>query len=437
MTHEQRWKTFLAQKMHRIVEFLTSQGITMAGNLFYGFLCVRLLPIPEYAKFVVVFAIQGSLVVFMDAGFSGSLAPLIGERIEDRQLIADYVASLRQIAHWLYALIAVAAIFVYPALVRNRHWSVPVVAAMIGILLVSTWFARVGANYGSVLLLRRDRRRWYRHQMASSLGTLALLGVFLAFHWLNGFSAILINVAGIIGVALANYRRAGQLLGVVGVASKEKRTAIIHLTLPSMSSVLFYALQGPLSVVLIAMFGRTAGVASVGALGRLGQVFGVFGPMNAVLLEPYFASLPKRHLKANYLAAVTITAVCGLTVIAMARVFPELFLWILGAKYKDLRSELVLQMISSAIGLLGGVIATVNVSRRFVYHPLIISDNIITLVVQAVFIWKVDLSTVAAVLFFNIATQLPSLCTGVIAAFYGFAYGGRRIVGIKCDAEAG
>ena len=49
------WKTYLVPKLHRFAEFFVSQGITTAGNLVYGFLCVRLLPIPAYAEFAVVF----------------------------------------------------------------------------------------------------------------------------------------------------------------------------------------------------------------------------------------------------------------------------------------------------------------------------------------------------------------------------------------------
>ncbi len=138
------WSAFLGPKIQRVAEFLLWQGATMAGNLLYGFLCVRLLPIPEYAKFVVVFAIQGSLVVLMDVGITGSLVPLVGDRVDDLQLIADYVASLRKLAHWLFAIIAPIAIIVFPILVRNRHWSWQTVAFMVVILLVSVWFARIG-----------------------------------------------------------------------------------------------------------------------------------------------------------------------------------------------------------------------------------------------------------------------------------------------------
>jgi hypothetical protein len=46
------------------------------------------------------FGVQGTLVVLMDVNFSGTLIPLIGDRIDNRKLIADYVASLRQLSYW-------------------------------------------------------------------------------------------------------------------------------------------------------------------------------------------------------------------------------------------------------------------------------------------------------------------------------------------------
>jgi hypothetical protein len=83
----------------------------------------------------------------------------------------------------------------------------------------------------------------------------------------------------------------------------------------------------------------------------------------------------------------------------------------------------------------GGVIASVNGSRRFTYYSFVLSDNILTLIVQAILIWKMDLSTVKAVLWFNIATITPTLIIGILAAFYGFAKGGRRVAGIDYSLE--
>ena len=412
-----------------------SQGFTTACNLFYGLLCIRLLPLGEYAKFVVVFAIQGSLMVLLDVGISGTFIPLVGERIEDRQLIADYLASLRQIAHWLFAIAAPITVVAYPLLVRNRHWSWQVVTAMVVIVLVSAWFARVGATYGSVLIVRRDRQRWYQTQIISSLGALALLGVFFAFHRFGAFTAILIGVAKIVGVATVYYLRAHQLLGVKGTPSKEKRTAIVQLTLPAGPSVMYYALGGQISVLLITIFGRTAAVASVGALSRLGQIFSLLTPINGILVEPYFARLPKKELKSHYLMAMAGACVCGAGIVAIARVWPGLFLWVLGPKYAGLRNEVVLVILSGAIGLVGGIMASINGSRRFTFYSFVLADIFMTFILQAVFIWKMDLSTVRAVLWFGIVSSLPSFATGILAAFYGFARGGRRVAGIDYSLE--
>lgn len=436
MSWLQNYKAFLVPKVHRFTEFLLSQGITLAGNLLYGLLCIRLLPVADYAEFVVVFAIQGTLVLLMDIGITGSIVPLVGEKIDNSQLIADYVASLRQLAHWLYAIVAPLTVIAYPLLVRNRHWSWRVVAAMIAILLVSAWFARVGAAYGAVLIVRRDRRRWYRAQMGSSLGTLALLGVFYSLHWLNGFSAILINVSGIIFVAASYYFRAEQLLGVSGSPSREKRTAIIQLTLPAIPGVIFYALQGQLAIFLITIFGRTGAVASVGALGRLSQVFALLSQMNPILVEPYFAKLPRSRLKLNYLSAAAFAAAFGMAAVVLARIFPGLFLWVLGPKYAGFRSEVVLVMISGAISLVCGMMQSIHAARRFVYYSFVISNNVLTFLVEALLIWKMDLSTVRGVLLFNIFASLPSLALAVATALYGFARGGRKIIGIDYFPES-
>ena len=429
-------RAFLAPKMHRIVEYFASQGITMAGNLLYGFFCVRLLPIAEYAKFAVVFGFLGTITVLMDVGFSGSLLPLVGERINDRRLIADYVASLRQLAHRLYIMVAPALMVAYPLLVRRQHWSWRTVAAMVVILLGASWCARVSAAYGAVLILNRDRSFWYRAQMVSSLGTLAILAIAWTGHWLSAFSAILINVAGIVYVSFAYYFRAGRLLGMAGRASREKRRAIVHLALPNMPNVIFYAFQGQIALLLITLFGHTTAVASVGALSRLGQVFVLVSQMNPLLLEPYFARLPSSRLKRNYLGIVAVEGAFCLVFAGLAHSFPELLLWVLGHKYSGLRLEVFLMIASSTMGYFCGVLWVIHAARRFVYWWNGLAVIVLTLTVQVLFICKVDLSTVRAVLILNLATTAVTLLVNILTGIYGFVYGPRMTSGLAPIEES-
>ncbi len=436
MSRLENWRCFLAPKLQRIVGFLMSQGITMAGNLFYGFLCVRLLPIPEYAKFVVVFGSLGTLSVLMDISFSAALLPLVGERIDDLGLIADYVASLRKLAHWLFFVMAPATAIAYPLIVRRQHWSDHVVAAMVAILLVAAWCARVGGAYGAVLIVRRDRKVWYRVQMTSSLGTLALLGIAWAVHALNGFSAILINVAGIVYIAVAYFLRSRHLLGTLGVSSREKRKAIVHFTAPNLPIVIFYGFQGQISLLLITYFGHATAVASVGALSRLGQIFILFSQMTPVLIEPYFARLSRERFKYDYLGVCAIgVLVCGV-VSGLARFFPGLFLWILGYRYSSLHYEVFLMMMGSSIAYLASVLWVVHNARRFVYWWNAAAYIIIALSIQGAFIWKGDLSTVSGILTMNLATALAGLTLNVLSGVYGLIRGPRPVAGLVTAASA-
>lgn len=435
MSRMQSWREFLRPKLRRIGEFLSKQGITMAGNLLYGLLCIRLLPVADYAKFAVLFGVQATLLLLMDVGVTGTLVPLVAHRIDDRQLIADYVASLRKLAHWLYALMVPITMVLYPLMVRHQHWSWQVVAAMVAILLCSTWFGRIGSAYGAVLIIRRDLKHWYRAQMISSLGTLALLLIFWAAHWLNAFSAILINVAGIVSVAASNFYRARELLGVRGVASPEKRRAIIHLALPSVPGVIYYALQGQIGLLLITIFGLSTAVAGVGALGRLGQLFALFMQANPVLVEPYFAKLARERLKAHYAGAVATAAAFVTGIVALAHLYPGLFLWVLGAKYAGYRFEVQLVMLGGAITLMNGLMFSINNARRFTYYWQNLTTIILTVSVQGVFLWRADLSSVRMVLWMNVATAVASFVSVVLCSLYGFARGPRKVAELDPSYE--
>ncbi len=421
-------RDLLASQHSRLLairQYLVSQGVTVASNLLYGLLCVRLLPPSEYAKFVVLFGVQGTFVILMDVGVSGSLIPLVGEQVDNHVLIADYVATLRSVSHRLYLGLAVCLVVAYPYLVRNRQWSPAVVAAMVGILLVSTWFMRIGASYGAVLILLQQRSLWYRGQMISALGTLVLLGVMKSVNRLGAFEAILINVAGIVFVGIFFLVKARQLLQHRGTVSDEKRRAIIRLALPNIPGIVFYALQGQIALLLITFFGRTSGVASVGALSRLGQIFVLFGQMNMLLIEPFFARLPLQRLWKNYTAVLAITAGLCVLVVAAACAFPAVFLLVLGPTYKGLTTEVKIVVASSSLSYLTNVLWSMHSARKFIYWWSNIANILLTLAVQVIFISKADLTRVRSVVWLSFATVLVAFVTNSLSGVYGLLLGPR------------
>lgn len=417
----------VAGRLVRLAQFFTAQGITLLGNLLYGLLCIRLLPVADYAKFVVLFGVQGTLIVLMDVNFSGTLIPIVGEHVHNRQLIADTAASLRRLSIWAYVIVGCSLALVYPFLVRNRGWGWVTVAGMVATLLLSTWFMRVSAVYGTVLVILGKRRIWYRGQMISSLGTLALLGAFWEARALVAFSAILINVSGFVFLGVFYHHHARRSLGVSGVVSAQKRKAIIRLASPNIPQAFFYAIQGQVPLLFITYFGHIGSVASIGALGRLGQIFAVFGQLNPIFIEPYFARLPKVKLKRNYFAALLVAVVVCLTVGVLAAAFPNIFLWILGPKYSNLHYEVVVAICTSAISTFSGVLWAIHSARRFIYWWTNISGILLIFVVQTLFFFRGDLSSVRTVLYLNLATNIASLLVNLLAGIHGFLYGERLI----------
>jgi O-antigen/teichoic acid export membrane protein len=403
------------------------QSVTLLGNMLYGLMCVRLLEPSDYAKFVVLFGVQGMLTILMDANMAGTLIPLIGERTRDMQLIADYVASLRKIARRVYAIVGLGLIVCYPFLVKHRHWDTRLVVGMIVTLLISTWFARVIGIYGSVVIVLGDRNSWYRGQMVSSLGTLTLLGLAWATHTLSAIVAIEINVIGMIYCATDYYLRARTLLGVRGVVTSEKSKAILRLAMPNIPQAIFFAFQGQISLFLITYFGRANGIASVGALARLGQIFTLVIQTYPFLLEPYFAKLPKERLKSSYTYVLVLLAfVCVLAIVASVR-FAGIFLWALGPAYHDLRYEVFLSMLSSATSCFSAALWTIHSARRFVYWWSTFLGIGLTLLVQIAFVTHADLTTVRTVLWLNISVNVVSLIVNLLCGLFGFTKGSREV----------
>ena len=143
-------------------------------------------------------------------------------------------------------------------------------------------------------------------------------------------------------------------------------------------------------------------------------------------MEPYFAKLPAIRLKVNYLGALIAAVFLGLITVIIARLWPGLFLWVLGPKYAHLHSEVVLVMIVGALYYISQTsIFCINTARRFVYWWSNIAIIVLTVSVQALFLWKADLSSVRTVLVLNACTWLVTLLVTVSCGIYGFIGGPR------------
>ncbi len=330
-------RRFISPKLKQVRQFLLAQSAIQLLTAFLGFLCVRLLSVPGYAKYTVVYGALSALNSLTDMGLTGTLAGLIGERVNDRQVVADYIETVRVLRKRLFMVGAPLVFVVFPFVVQRQHWSLWVVSLMAGAVVVGSWFSAVGSSYGAVLILLRARSDYYKIQTFGALFRLVLIGGFALFHGLNLETAVGSNLIGTAAIALMNYRKARSLLGRPGSSNSTLRRNVIHLAWPNVPNILFLAIQGQVTVFIAALFGQTSSIADVGALTRITSLFAVLGQMNVVLIEPYFGRLPAAKVKVTYIAVLTFSAFCVIVLTTVTSIWPGLFLAVLGAKYADLR----------------------------------------------------------------------------------------------------
>jgi hypothetical protein len=144
------------------------------------------------------------------------------------------------------------------------------------------------------------------------------------------------------------------------------RRRVVRFLLPTLPSALYFAVQGPLLVWLSATFGSTRTIAEVGALGRLGLAVGMFSSLVGVVFLPRLARIvDERHYLARFLQfGALLVAVAG-GLLAFAALFPRALLFVLGAHYSGLDSELLLVIGGAGLSLLDGYLVSVNIARSW------------------------------------------------------------------------
>jgi hypothetical protein len=195
--------------------------------------------------------------------------------------------------------------------------------------------------------------------------------------------------------------------------------------MPNLPSLIFFALQGQISLFLISFFGQTRSIAEVGALGRLGQIFLLLSGFNGVVLEPFMAKLPKERVLRTFLIVIAISSSICAVVILAGFLKPGLFLLLLGSKYASLRRETGWLLVGSCMGNLVGVIWTMNAARRWVFWTTSWFTIGLILATQITFLWLVRVDSTMHVVFFSAATSGAHLASMLFNSAYGYIRGPR------------
>jgi O-antigen/teichoic acid export membrane protein len=401
---------------------VTVQVAVQAMSVASGILLVRALPKIEYAYFTLAFSMLATMNILADSGIGISLSSIGGRVWRDRERFGQLINTALRVRRYLAG---AAVVLVTPVLVWLLIRSgAPRLYA--GIITVTVVF---GLNYqlltGVLMVVPRLHSQIRRVQILDSLAAGARLVLLAAayFIFLNAAVAIWVTIVSVIVQYVLLRHWVDGTIDTKAPVSKEDQSEMIGIVKHQAPNAGFYCVQGQLTIWLISIFGNTQNIAEIGALSRLGVVFSIISAVMASIVLPSFARCQSApELRRRYFQVVGGFLLLGLGLISAAAFFPDQVLWVLGSKYANLRSELLLMMNMSAFNALIAAMWSLNATKAWIkYSWLNIPCVILT---QVVLLLIVDVSTVQGVISFGALSLVPTFLLNCILSYRGLSENG-------------
>ncbi|HEX8429097.1 polysaccharide biosynthesis protein [Hymenobacter sp.] len=379
----------------------SAQIVVQAIGFACGILVIRILPTQEYALYTLANTMLGTMVLLADGGISTGVMAQGGKVWQSREGLGRVIVTgldLRRKFAIGSLLVATPVLFV----LLRHHGASWVMSILLVLATIPTFLTSLSNTLLEIApKLQQDITPLQKNQVGVNIARLALLLLTMfVFPW--AFVAVL---AGGLPQIWGNLRLHKISAGYADLKQQPDptiRTEILKVVKRVLPGAVYYSASGQITVWLISIFGTTASIAQAGALSRLSVMLGLFTMLLSTLVLPRFARLEAgwKMLLTRYAQIQIGLVLISLCIIGTVWLFPTQVLWVLGKKYSDLNTELLLSVAASCLSLITGISFSLVSSRGWATNPIIT----ITIEVAAVIIGilMLDVSTLKGVLIFNI-----------------------------------
>ncbi len=420
-TRHGRWQSVLGT----VLSFFVGQGALQAVNALVGLFLVRSLSVEAYAQFGLAFGFQSTASSLMDLGFASTIVPLVGNRVDDSDLVSRYVHAAIRLRTWAFIILSPFATAIFVAVAHTHHWSTELQILLIVPVLVALYSSGNVSCCSAPFFLYRQLTQFYVPQTVSGLLRFGAYIVLRIVGGLNAWTAAALSALNVTVISRVLARKSRRWIGRSNANTHSAEREIIHYVMPAMPALIFGALQPQISLFLISFFGQTTSIAEVAALGRIAQLFAVLQTFNIVVIEPYIARLSRDRLLSVYLKIISLASLCCIPVVVFAFVCPEPVLWILGSKYAGLRDVIGWQVLASCTTYVAVVAWVMNRARKWVFWSGTIIEIALVLISQTGFIVFVGVRTTREAVMFTLVSSLCLVIAHAYNAVYGFLRGPR------------
>jgi O-antigen/teichoic acid export membrane protein len=397
-----------------LARFTSAQLVIQVLGFLSGILIVQNLSKPDYAWFTIANTFAATIGMLADVGVSGAVTAIGGEVWQDKSrfgsLIRTALTFRRKLA--IVSVTAVTPIFIW-MLAKNQApvatISVVVPAALAGFLMQLT-----AGVLGVVISLRQDIRRMQLLGLAPALLRLAILAP-ACLIFIDSRIAV---ITGAIGFALQVWILRRWVKNVIewnAPESPDYRGRILSIVKRQAPNTIFQCVQGQIIILLISIFGNEHRVAEIGALGRFAIVFTLISSVvNGVVVPRFVRCQDPGVLRRRYWQVAFVFTVLAGLLVALSAVFPHPLLWLIGAKYANLESEVWLMMLNAALGSLLLCLVSLTYFKGWIIPAAILIP--LEIATQLILILSFDMSTVHGVLMVGVIATVPPILLNMIIA---------------------
>jgi O-antigen/teichoic acid export membrane protein len=389
--------------------YILVQTIIQIINAVCGFVLIRALAKDYYAWFTVASGVSAMVTHLGDSGISTVMTSIGGSIWQDHRKLSSLIESGMRLRRTLslIAVIVISPFSVY--LLRKNGCDLQTTVLLTLLSTLPVWQFSTSAILMTVNRLHGRRKEILQLELLLSACRITLILGLIYFEVITVISAIAINV---FSQFLMNYCLKKQVADWLhplpaedcGIYDSELKQSIKRLYPNS----LFTCVQSQLSLGLISLFSGVTQVADFGAINRFGILFNILlSPMTQWIQPAFSKASTSRQIYKVAFCAVAFALVSCCFIVIPAVFLPQLYLLLLGDKYKGLNEELfwVLLMMSAVFCM--QTIWGLNMVRSWVRS---LSWNIpLVLLTQITLLFCITLDTIRGVALFGIVVACAQI----------------------------
>jgi len=398
-------------------KFVSVQLVVQALTIVSGLFLIRVLDQKQYAYYTIAISIQSTMGLLCTMGINLGLSAIGGKVWNDRYVFGQLIKTALQLRYRLASIwVCVITPILIWLLLRNGA-SISYAFLMVIMVLIGLYFELSNGVFLSVIRLRSQIKRIQKQDLVLATSRLILLGIsYLTF----------LNAAVTAGVTAVSFGIQRFILGnwiadsidTKAPSNQEYRGELLKIIKQSAPNVIYYCLQGQITVALITVFGNVESIAEVGALGRLAIIFSVLGSVMSSIVTPSFARCQSpKLLFRRYFQIVCTVGFAELVLISAGFFFPQQILWLLGKKYSHLQPELAIMIMKAASFSFVNTMWSLNASKAWLDRVWLQIPG--TIAIQILLLFLLDFSTVKGAIIFGMAPLIPAFFSNAYMTYRG------------------